>query len=166
MAKPNPNKLVVVQGDMLKDEGMPVIPVNCIPGVMGKGLAKQFADLCPKAKSEHRKLASSLRLKVGSPCIVHGIHHAPVVYFPTKGHWRNQSEIQWIESGLYSLRCSLNQWAGQTIQYPAILMPALGCGLGGLAYEDVHPLIEQFAASLPSPFHVRLYAPPTEPRIQ
>lgn len=63
-----------------------MIPVNCVPGVMGAGLAKQFADRYPNAKSKHRDAVKILGMKVGRPVFCRGVSPRPVVYFPTKDH--------------------------------------------------------------------------------
>lgn len=161
-------KLEVFQGDMLQDRGILVIPVNCVPGVMGAGLAKQFAGLCPAAKKNHEFAVRTFALGIGNPRLCYGIHHDPFVMFPTKKHWRDPSRLQWIKDGLDALAIILKR---EISLYPnaetmmpfigvgAIIMPALGCGLGGLGYGDVYPLIANFANSLPEPYHVRLYRP-------
>jgi hypothetical protein len=153
-------KLEVFQGDMLQDAGILVIPVNCVPGVMGKGLAKQFADVCPEAEGKHRWILWRGNLSPGRPCIFTDIYHSPVVYFATKRDWRNKSKLVWISDGLNYLSWMLSKGLSiDAIHHPAIIMPALGCGEGGLKYADVYPLIADFANSLPKPYHVRLYRP-------
>lgn len=161
-------KLEVLEGDILKDTGILVIPVNCVPGVMGAGLAKQFADVCPDAKKDHEFAVRTFALRIGHPRLCCGLHHRPVVMFPTKKNWRDPSKLWWIKEGLNALAIILEReidhYPNSKVMMPflkrdAIIMPALGCGLGGLKYADVYPLIADFAHSLPDPYHVRLYRP-------
>jgi O-acetyl-ADP-ribose deacetylase (regulator of RNase III) len=56
--------------------------------------------------------------------------------FPTKRHWRDDSRIEDIEAGL--------KWLQEHYQREGIkslAVPALGCGLGGLEWHDVGPLM-------------------------
>jgi O-acetyl-ADP-ribose deacetylase (regulator of RNase III) len=66
-----------------------------------------------------------------------------IINFPTKRHWREQSRIEYIESGLQSLVESVELYG-----IKSVAMPALGCGLGGLHYAEVKPLIEKAFADL------------------
>lgn len=76
-----------------------------------------------------------------------------IINFPTKRHWREQSRIEYIESGLQSLVEAVEQY-----EIKSIAMPALGCGLGGLDYTEVKPLIEQAFVNLPK-VEVLLFLP-------
>ena len=61
----------------------------------------------------------------------------------TKDHWRNPTRLDWVNTGLRNLRrCVL-------VNEPVIAIPALGCGLGGLDWADVKPLIEKHFADWP-----------------
>lgn len=61
-----------------------------------------------------------------------------IINFPTKNHWREQSKIEYIESGLQSLVEAIEHY-----KIKSIAIPALGCGLGGLDYKEVKLLSEQ-----------------------
>ena len=60
-----------------------------------------------------------------------------IVNFPTKDHWKNPSQLQWIADGLDDLK---NHATIKDVV--SIAMPALGCGFGGLHFEDVLALVE------------------------
>ena len=72
--------------------------------------------------------------------------------FPTKIVPHRRSELVWIEDGLSDLKRLI-----PTLRIQSVAMPALGCGLGGLDWKTVRPLIE--AAFANSPADVRLYKP-------
>ena len=67
-------------------------------------------------------------------------HWSPVneyiVNFPTKQHWRNPSQMEWIASGLDDLRSYVTMG-----MFKSLAMPALGCSNGGLKFVDVQALI-------------------------
>ena len=76
-----------------------------------------------------------------------GIAAAPVVAnaqpAATKADWRDLSELDYIRWGLDDLvaRCA-------ELDVESVAMPALGCGLGGLDFDQVLPLIQgAFAGS-------------------
>jgi hypothetical protein len=58
-----------------------------------------------------------------------------VVNFPTKKHWRNPSKLTYIAQGLVDL-------TNNPFGVDSISLPALGCGLGGLKFDDVYEFIE------------------------
>ncbi len=122
-----------------------VNPVNCV-GVMGKGLAAQFKALYPE---NFRVYAIACRLGAVAPGTVRVWEtgqHTPryIVNFPTKRHWRDRSLLGDIEIGLVCLVKEVSR-----LEIKSIAIPALGCGLGGLSWADVKPLIVSAFAELP-----------------
>ena len=67
-----------------------------------------------------------------------------VVNFPTKDHWRQPSQLEYIRDDLVSLTA----WVVED-DVCSIAIPALGCGLGGLDWAEVEPLIRQAFEPLP-----------------
>jgi O-acetyl-ADP-ribose deacetylase (regulator of RNase III) len=67
-----------------------------------------------------------------------------IINFPTKRHWRARSLIEDIDAGLEALT---HEVSARDIR--SIALPALGCGNGGLRWNDVRPRIEQAFAALP-----------------
>ena len=80
-----------------------------------------------------------------------------IVNFPTKGHWREPSRIEFVRDGLVDLVAQI-----QNLQIQSIAIPALGCGNGGLDWSDVRPLIELAFAPL-TDVEVRLFEPGDSP---
>lgn len=115
-----------------------VNPVNCV-GVMGTGLAHQFAKRYPKMYLEYRKACVSGELKPGKIHVYQGPDYRYILNFPTKTHWREKSKLEYIEQGLEELENVLSDY----LIY-SVAIPALGCGLGGLDWEEVGPLLENF----------------------
>ena len=60
-----------------------------------------------------------------------------IINFATKGHWRAKSKLADVEAGLQDLARVLEQR-----MVKSVAVPPLGCGLGGLDWEDVRPRIE------------------------
>lgn len=124
-------------------ERLRVIPVNC-EGVMGAGLALA-------AKQKHPELLGLLKrmeIKPGETLLVQKTN---IIFMATKDKWRNRSEDVWVLNGLKALRKLLDRHP-----YPCAL-PAVGCGLGGLSWDDVvKPMIEEVFADFEGELHVFL----------
>lgn len=139
----------ILDVDLTKPENCIFIPVNCV-GVMGRGLALDFKKMYPSLGSIYKTFCDAEQLHTGDPSTLTsaGSICGYVVLFPTKDNWRNPSQLSWIRDGLLSLACEPYhaQWRKQTHN---IHIPKLGCGLGGLDWADVRPLIVQFAEMMP-----------------
>lgn len=123
-------------------------PVNTV-GVSGRGLAWQFRNAFPKNYSAYHAACSQGEVKVGN-MFVHMNDSASwkqhwIVNFPTKRHWRDMSRMEDIESGLQALK----EWVLQN-DVQTIAVPQLGCGLGGLAWREVLPLVEAAFSDAPT----------------
>ena len=66
-----------------------------------------------------------------------------IVNFPTKQHWRQPSQLAWVAEGLADLHRFIRLNGVRSIA-----VPALGAGLGGLAWADVRGAIEAALADL------------------
>lgn len=159
----------VAQGDILQDPAhILVCPVNCVPGVLGAGLALSFAKAFPDLKQEHDRACRGGAIKIGKPLLVEQVERQgppglefkncpDIVLFPTKMHWKNPSRFDWIFKGLATLYTILEANEPDYVERIEIAMPALGCGLGGLSWEVVGPMISAWASGLPSRYGVTLY---------
>ncbi len=118
-----------------------VNPVNCV-GTMGKGLALQFKTAYPKNFYAYVKLCRTGRVRIGEVFIfaLDDEDQPPryIINFPTKRDWRDASKLQDIQAGLEDLVRKVVDF-----KIGSIAVPALGCGLGGLDWQDVKPLIVQ-----------------------
>ena len=144
--------------DMLDADASKLIPVCCIGGIMGKGLALQAARREPDLIKKHKMFCEKGFLKPGRPIGVG--RYNPYILFPTKQNWRNPSKLHWIQDGLETVR----SWQGAGLWPPhpeeRIAIPALGCGLGGLLWNDVHEIIlDVFAEHEKKHLHIMIYPP-------
>jgi O-acetyl-ADP-ribose deacetylase (regulator of RNase III) len=129
--------------------------VNCV-GVMGKGLALQFKHAFP-ANSKAYEVACRVREVVAGKMFIfdNGKLEIPryIINFPTKRHWREKSRMEDIRSGLRALIEDVRR-----LGIRSIAVPPLGCGLGGLDWRDVRPMIENSFTELPD-VRVLLFPP-------
>jgi len=128
-----------------------VVPVNC-KGVMGGGVAKLFREKFKHNYVEYRDICLESNLTLGA---VFACDDGDKIIFnaATKNHWRDDSSIDVVEKCLYNIRRGLEMYPNAE----SIAIPALGCGLGGLDWKDVEPLITEFADSVN--IDVEIYSP-------
>ena len=114
-----------------------VNPVNCV-GVMGRGLALQFKRRHPDAFLAYRHACAERNVRPGRMFMFDTGRGRPrwIVHFPTKRHWRDRSTIGDIEAGLRDLAAAVARHGIRSIA-----VPPLGCGLGGLDWHAVRPLV-------------------------
>ena len=118
-----------------------VNPVNCV-GVMGKGLALEFKNKYPLNFEIYKKACDNASFNIGNLLIVYE-NNKFIVNFPTKKHWRNKSDLEFIKIGLEELKVAIKDF-----NIKSIALPKLGCGLGGLDWNEVFDLIKDFHNSI------------------
>lgn len=109
--------------------------VNC-EGYMGKGIAYQFKMRYPNNNANYEEVCRAGRLRPGQilPYVENG---TTIINFPTKDLWRRPSKMEYIQSGLDALIKELPK-----LNVKTIALPPLGCGNGGLDWQEVKNLIE------------------------
>jgi len=131
--------IVEADGDLLHADAEALVnPVNTA-GVMGAGLALQFHYAWPENFRAYRGACARGEVSLGRVFVWEGRQTGRprvIVNFPTKGHWKAKSAIGDIDEGLCDLRQVISDY-----EISSIAVPALGCGLGGLDWRDVYPLI-------------------------
>lgn len=147
-------RLNLVKGDMFfSGKQTLTISVNTV-GIMGKGLASRAKYQFPDAYVEYQKVCRDGSMKMGLPylykreasldyqladqsfSLLHANRETWFLFFATKKHWKENSDIKGIEQGLIWLRENYKE-----LGIKSLAMPALGCGLGNLKWEDVGPIM-------------------------
>lgn len=144
-------RVIFTTGDLLASDARVLVnPVNC-RGVMDKGLAKQFREMFPKMYADYRRACSKGKVRPG--CLhTYAENGRTIVNLPTQEHWGEPSRIEYIEKGITELAA----WTKQT-GAKSVAVPKLGCGCGGLAWNDVRPAILDGLQNAPAELVVWLY---------
>jgi len=122
--------------------------INCV-GVMGCGVALAFKKKYPGMFREYAGLCRLQKIQPGVLWNYHTTDDKVIVNFPTKYHWRKQSEYSYVERGLGELKSLLMLHATFTVSgTPIVAIPALGCGHGGLDWDVVKAMITQYLGDL------------------
>lgn len=134
--------LEFVSGDIFDyNADIRVNTVNCV-GVMGAGVALMFKNRYPDMFIDYVEACKKNEVRPGKPHIwehIDLISQCTIINFPTKVHWKNPSEYEYIEKGLIWLKAFL-----ENKENSIVTLPALGCGHGGLEWEKVKKMIEKY----------------------
>lgn len=148
------SKLCIADGDMFFSNMQSLtVSVNTV-GIMGKGLASRAKYQFPDVYVFYQDVCRSKKLKMGKPFLYkressldEELMDEPkaietpnrnkwFLLFPTKRHWRDNSDFSGIEEGLIWLT---NNYKSEGIL--SLALPALGCGLGKLSWKDIGPMM-------------------------
>lgn len=136
-----------VTGDFFDyDADIRINTVNCV-GVMGAGVALEFKNRYPEMFKEYVKVCKRGEIEPGKPHLWEEydlFSRCMIINLPTKIHWRNPSEYEYIEKDLVWLREYLKDMPEEI----KVTLPALGCGHGGLDWNVVKKQIEHYLGDL------------------
>ena len=147
-------------GNLLESDVVALVnTVNCV-GVMGKGIALQFKQAFPENFKKYKEACDAGEVQLGRMLVFKTespTNPAYIVNFPTKKHWKEKSQLSHIQTGLLALVEEL-----RIRDIKSIAIPPLGCGNGGLLWQDVEPLIQAAFSTLPS-VEVMVFSPDGAP---
>jgi len=146
-------------GDLFASQAQTrVNTVNCV-GVMGKGVAQEFKKRYPAMFAEYAERCHANQVRLGEPYLYHDPSGVLIINFPTKGHWRSPARLADIERGLDYFVNHCPEWGVTSAAFPP-----LGCGNGGLSWEQVGPLMYGKLRHLN--IDIEVYAPYGTPKTQ
>ena len=133
----------IIIGDIFESNASAIVnPVNC-DGAMCRGLSAQFKEKYPLMYTKYMNLCRTGRIRPG---VLH-YHNTPlqtIINFPTKDHWLDDSEYEYIYKGLECFRNTYRDFGISSVAFPA-----LGCGEGRLKWADVCTMMHQALKDLP-----------------
>jgi len=129
-----------VEGNLLEANIDALVNTVNEVGVMGKGIALQFREAFPVSAREYTLAARHGDVRVGHVLVTRDDSlDGPkwIIHFPTKRNWRQPSQLVWVRDGLRDLVRVVRE-----NHIESIALPPLGCGNGGLRWDDVRREIE------------------------
>lgn len=166
--------LSLVKGDMFFS-GLHTLTVSVnTKGVMGRGLASRTKYQFPDVYIHYQDACRNRKLALGKPVLYkreaaldtqladipslldEPNNHTWFLLFATKEDWRNPASKEGIIKGL--------EWIVENYRKEGIkslAIPALGCGLGWLKWEEIGPILCSYLSRLDIP--VQLYIPAERP---
>lgn len=136
-----------VCGDIFESKSQAIVNTVNTVGVMGKGIALQFKKYFPNNFKTYKNACDNNSLTIGKLLVFEEenllIGRKIIINFPTKEHWRNPSEYEYIRLGLLELAKLIRERSLQSVS-----LPALGAGNGGLLWSKVKDLIEEYLSDV------------------
>ena len=142
-----------IQGNILESNAYAIVnPVNC-EGYMGKGLAYQIKQQYPKTYEDYSIVCKQGGLSIGQ---IHCFkeNQKMIINFPTKNKWRAKSNISYIIDALPAV---VDFIIDNNIK--SIAIPPLGCGLGGLEWEEVKQILLEYLEPIAYKLEIYIYQP-------
>ena len=141
--------LKLIEGDIFQSDCEVItITINCV-GVMGKGIALTAKIKFPELEKKYRELCRQKKFLPGHPRLL-TVDSKKFLMFPTKDHWRGNSKIEWIDTGLKKIRQNSHL-------FKSLALPALGCANGKLNFSDVLILMKKHLEELEN--RIDIYQP-------
>jgi O-acetyl-ADP-ribose deacetylase (regulator of RNase III) len=134
------------EGNLLDAEVEAVVNTVNTVGVMGKGIALMFKERFPDNFRLYKRACDNEEIEVGKVFTTYPggvLWPRVIINFPTKRHWREKTKIEYIQDGLEDLVRVIREE-----KISSIAIPPLGCGNGGLDWQDVKKEIETYLKSL------------------
>lgn len=147
------------QGNLLEADVEALVNTVNTVGVMGKGIALMFKQRFKQNNVIYEQACKAKQVNTGKMFITEtGELLGPkwIINFPTKQHWRNPSQLEWIIDGLQDLKQFILEH-----QVKSIAIPPLGAGNGGLDWLVVKHQIEQALIDL-TDVTILIYEPTTQ----
>ncbi len=144
MKQPPHPDLVYTTGNIVNDKAE--VLVNTVNaqlspsgnGVMGAGVAKAFKERYPSIMKDYEAAIRSGELTAGRALLFDLPDGRKWAALATKDDWKDQSQPQWVDSGLKELGEKLRENGLKSV---AITPP--GCGNGGLNWKDIEPMVHK-----------------------
>jgi O-acetyl-ADP-ribose deacetylase (regulator of RNase III) len=153
-------QIIPTKGNLLEADVEALVNTVNTVGVMGKGIALQFRQaftdnyMAYQAACKHGEVQPG-HMFVTETRALTGPRY--IINFPTKRDWRAKAKMEDIDAGLIALIAELRDR-----QIYSVAVPPLGCGNGGLKWEEVRPRIEAAFEALPD-VQVLLFTPDGAP---
>lgn len=134
-------------GNLLESNAQALVNTVNTDGIMGKGIALQFKNQFPNNYKEYVKACKNGSIDIGKlfvfeeETLLNG--NKLIINFPTKTTWKKPSEYSYIEIGLKNLVEIIKKY-----KVKSIAIPPLGAGNGGLEWNIVKQLLQQYLEGL------------------
>lgn len=125
-------------GDLFAQEDLKALAHGCnCAGAMGKGIAVGFKERYPQMYKLYQSFCKAGAVP-GEVFPYYDRDTDVVIYnLMTQRHWTTPATLEAIEDSIATMMTML-----QDIRIKKVGMPKIGCGLGGLDWKDVLPVLE------------------------
>ncbi|VXD17080.1 macro domain-containing protein [Planktothrix paucivesiculata] len=143
----------IIKGNLFTSQCQTLVnTVNCV-GVMGAGIALEFRLRYPEMYTRYVELCEKQLFEIGKLWLYKSQQHW-ILNFPTKKHWKNPSEIEFLKLGLQKF---VNIYEEKKIT--SIAFPVLGANNGGIPQEKSLEIMEEYLIQCNLPIQIYIYDP-------
>jgi O-acetyl-ADP-ribose deacetylase (regulator of RNase III) len=138
----------IVTGDLFTAETQTIVnTVNCV-GVMGKGIALEYKKRYPEMFERYKSLCERGLIQIGKLWLYKSTDKW-ILNFPTKDHWKNKTEVQYLVMGLGKFVKTYKEQGITSISFPL-----LGANNGGLDPRLSLDLMKNFLKQCDIPVYI------------
>jgi O-acetyl-ADP-ribose deacetylase (regulator of RNase III) len=148
-----------ITGNLLEAKTDALVNTVNTVGVMGKGIALQFKERFPINYKIYVSECKAGKVKIGKMLVVKELTlegEKLIINFPTKTEWYKKSQYSFINEGLEDLVKVIGEY-----KIKSIAIPPLGSGNGGLKWDKVKVLMNQYLENI-SDTEILIYEPNAE----
>lgn len=148
------SNVTIRSGDLFASKMQTLVNAVYTVGIMGGGIAAAFKHRFPEMFADYVRRCATGGVKMGQPYVFTGESSSDkwVLNFPTIGDDWAPTRIAGIRDGLDHLRRHYREWG-----ITSLAVPALGCGIAGMDWNEVRPVLLEGLSALDIP--VELYEP-------
>lgn len=140
--------ITILEGDIFTAETQTIVnTINCV-GAMGKGLALEYKKRYPDMYLKYKDLCEKGLIQIGK-LWVYKTPDKWILNFPTKDHWKNNTEIQYLVMGLGKFVKTYKEKGITSISFPL-----LGANNGGLDPKLSLDLMKNFLKQCDIPVYI------------
>lgn len=154
--------LTFVNGNLFNSNCNVLVNATNKVGIMGGGIALAFKKMFPKMYKEYKNICdnntTNKYYNIFCDKRIDNNKQHIIICFHTKYHPSNDSDLNDIDCGLEKLSNDILTIPG--LKELSYAFPALGCGLGGLNWQDVKNLfVKHFSRSEFEKVEIKVYEP-------
>jgi O-acetyl-ADP-ribose deacetylase (regulator of RNase III) len=126
-----------MQGNLFDSDATAIGHGVNIDGLMGAGIAKQYARLFPQMYLNYRALCNARNLHAGE-VYVHQTPNLTIYNIASQDRPGRNARLEWLEAGVDAAL-----WHAADMGHSILALPRIGCGIGGLLWQDVRLILER-----------------------
>ncbi|WP_162240746.1 macro domain-containing protein [Leifsonia sp. Leaf264] len=135
--------LILKTGDLFTSTAPALMQGVNVDGQMWSGIAPTFRDRFPMMHDMYLRICANQTFKPGQFFYWPPIENRTAVFNLASQDRRGaNARLEWLEE---SLRKALDH--ADEIHFKTVAMPRIGCGVGGLDWADVEPVVAALAQS-------------------
>lgn len=143
----------IIKGNIFNSSCQTIVnTINCV-GIMGAGIALEFRFRYPQMYDRYQELCQQKLIDIGKLWLYKNSDKW-ILNFPTKKHWKNPSQQQYLELGLQKF---LETYEERRIE--SIAFPLLGAKNGGIPENTSLKIMKEYLSKCRIPVEIYYYDP-------